>query len=45
MDEIDELLEEGRILERRILRIKKKLQELSKITNINIDLDKWEVKK
>ena len=43
-EEIQEFLEEGKELERRLQQIKKRLKYLAKLTEITIDLDKWEVK-
>ena len=44
-DEISELLEEGRVFERRLRQIKERLIILSKIYKVDINLDDWEVKK
>ena len=42
--ETQNLLKEGKELEERLLQIKKRLKCLANLTNLTIDLDKWEVK-
>ena len=42
--EIQNLLKEGKELEERLSQIKNRLKYLAKLTNLTIDLDKWEVK-
>ena len=43
MSEIEELLEEGKVLERRLTRIRQRLLLLSKMMELEIDIDKWRV--
>lgn len=44
MDEVEELLEEGKVCERKLCQIKKRLIVLSKMHGIEIDLDNWKNK-
>lgn len=43
MDEIQELLEEGKVLERRLKQIKKRLLILSKLNRVSINLEDWKM--
>ena len=45
MDELRRLLLEGREIERRLIQIKKEIAILTKLMELDIDLDKWEIKK
>ena len=44
IEEIQNLLKEGKELEERLLQIKRQLKCLAKLTKLTIDLDRWEVK-
>ena len=43
MEEISELLKEGKKLEERLILIKKKLKLLALATGVIINLDRWEI--